>query len=173
MPARPAHILVISITSCAHVARLRRPLDERAIEGRSLLVFKRALSARQTHEAVRSVARGHAHPVDGSRPRSRAWRICLNGESGGARAGVPARLHAHVPACPPPPLVLTLFVALFRPSSARYLELQRPAGWCLRVLAYSFTWTANVSVLRAGYAACWRWTRSDSCSCLRCCVIGM
>ena len=103
MPARPAHILVISITSCAPVARLRRPLDERAREGRSLLIFKRALGARQTHEAVRTAARGPAHPVDGSRPRSRAWRIFLNGESGGACAGVPVRLHAHVPAFPPPP----------------------------------------------------------------------
>ena len=53
------------------------------------------LCARQTREGVRSIAHGPAHPVDGSRPRSRARRTFLNGESGGPRAGVPTYPHAH------------------------------------------------------------------------------
>ena len=48
-----------------------------------------------TCEGVRSAACGPAHPVDGSRPRSRARRIYLHGESSGARAGLPIRSHAH------------------------------------------------------------------------------
>ena len=55
-----------------------------------------ALSARQTREGVRSIAHGPAHPVDGSRPHSRARRPFLNGGSIVALAGVPAHLPAHV-----------------------------------------------------------------------------
>ena len=51
------------------------------------------LGARQTREGVCSTAHGPAHPVGGSRPRSRARRVYLHGESSGARAGMAIRSH--------------------------------------------------------------------------------
>ena len=42
-----------------------------------------------------STAHRPAYPVDGSRPHSRARRTLLNGENGGARAGMPTHLPAH------------------------------------------------------------------------------
>ena len=74
---------------------MRRSKEERARDGRAVFIVGVALGARRTREGVRSIAHGPAHPVDGSRPRSRAWRTFFNGESGGPRAGVPTHPHAH------------------------------------------------------------------------------
>ena len=74
---------------------MRRSWEDRARDVRAVFIFGVALSARRTREGVRSIAHGPAQPVDGSRPRSRARRTFLNGESGGTRAGVPTYPHAH------------------------------------------------------------------------------
>ena len=66
------------------LARLRRPWEERARAGWSIFILGVALCARQTREGVHSIVHGPAHPVDGSRPHSRARRTFLSGKSGGA-----------------------------------------------------------------------------------------
>ena len=100
---------------------LRRSCEERARQGQMLTAFHCRLGALQTHVGVRSTACGPAHPVDGSRPRSRAWRMCSNGEGSVSRPGVPARSHAHVHTRLPTRSVLTLSAAFCRSPSARYL----------------------------------------------------
>jgi hypothetical protein len=58
-------------------------------------IFGVALGARRACEGVRSIARGPAHPMDGSRPHGQARRIFLTGKNGSPRAGVPTHPHAH------------------------------------------------------------------------------
>ena len=112
-----------------------------------------ALSARQTREGVRSIAHGPAHPVDGSRPHSRARRIFPHGESNGIQAGLPARSHAHAYARCLLPVELTLFATHLRPPSARHLEPWRLLGWPWRSSVRRCGWAVHACVLRAGCGA--------------------
>ena len=65
-------------------------------------VMRFSSSARSAHvevarEGVRSRARGPAHPVDGSQPRSWARMIFPNGKSDATSEGSPAPARPHVP----------------------------------------------------------------------------
>ena len=119
------------------------------------------LGARQTREGVCSTAHGPAHPVGGSRPRSRARRVYLHGESSGARAGMTIRSHAHAHARCPLPVVLTLFATHLRSPSARHLEPYRPLWWPWRSFACRCGWAVHVCVLCTGCGTRMRGLRSE------------
>ena len=70
-----------------------RTKNVRALVGRFPSASLSATLA-EAREVVRSTAHRHAHPMDGSRPHSWAWRIFLDGENGGARAGMPTHMPA-------------------------------------------------------------------------------
>ena len=87
MSARPAHILMMLSSSYVPIVRLHRPCEERARAGRAISIGIVERHARGAREVVRSTAHRPAHPVDGSRPHSRARRTFLDGDNGGACAG--------------------------------------------------------------------------------------
>ena len=150
------------------LVRLRRPWEQRARDGRVAFIFGVALCARRTREAVRSAAHGPAHPVDGSRPRSRARRVYPHGESSIARAGMAIRSHAHAHARCPLPAVLTLFATHLRSPSARHLEPCRPPWWPWRSLVCRCGWAVHACVLRTVCDARVHGLRSDRCRCRIC-----
>ena len=82
-------------SSYVPIVRLRRPCEERARAGRAISIGIVERHARGAREVVRSTAHRPAHPVDGSRPHSRARRTFLDGENGGACAGMPTHMPAH------------------------------------------------------------------------------
>ena len=81
---------------------MHRPWDEHVREGRAISIilgvapWPLALVLALPVEGVRLTVHRPAHLVGRSWPRSRARRIFPNGESIGARAGVPAQVPAHV-----------------------------------------------------------------------------
>ena len=95
MSARPAHIRMMLSSSYVPIVRLHRPCEERARASRAISIGIVERHARGAREVVRSTAHRPAHPVDGSRPHSRARRTFLDGENGGACAGMPTHMPAH------------------------------------------------------------------------------
>jgi hypothetical protein len=109
------------------LARLRRPWEDRARDVRAVFIFGVAPCARWTREGVRLTAHGPAHPVDGSRPRSRARRTFLNGESGDPRAGVPSHPHAHARvAAPDVTRTILMMCACFVPQDLQVVTPPTP-----------------------------------------------
>ena len=122
----------------------------------------------RTREGVRSAACGPAHPVDGSRPHSRARRIFLNGESIGARRC--ARLLACSCAHPLPIASnrYTLFAAVLRPPSVRCLQPRRQLGWPLRSSVCSCRYDVHACMLCTGCGARVHGLRPNVCCLCRC-----
>ena len=109
------------------LVRLHRPTEERARDIRAVFIVGVAHCARRTREGVRLTAHGPAHPVDGSRPRSRARRTFLNGESGDPRAGVPSHPHAHARvAAPDVTRTILMMCACFVPQDLQVVTPPTP-----------------------------------------------
>jgi hypothetical protein len=144
---------------------LRRPWEERAREGWATFILSVAPCAHRTREGVRSAACGPAHPVDGSRPHSRARRIFLNGESIGARRC--ARLLACSCAHPLPIASnrYTLFAAVLRPPSVRCLQPRRQLGWPLRSSVCSCRYDVHACMLCTVCGARVHGLRPNVCLC--------
>ena len=93
----------------------------------SALRLVRSPDPRVTREGVCSIAHGPTHPVDGSRPRSRARRTFLNGESGDPRAGVPSHPHAHARvAAPDVTRTILMMCACFVPQDLQVVTPPTP-----------------------------------------------
>ena len=92
--AHHPHTVVFTGTSWLTFVALLRSYEERARAGRAISIGIVERYARRAREVVRSTAYRPAHPVDGSRPHSWARRIFLDGENGGARAGMPTHMPA-------------------------------------------------------------------------------
>ena len=125
------------------------------------------LCARWTREGVRSAARGPAHPMDGPRPRSRARRTFLNGESTGTRTGVLACSHAPVHARCLARSCAHSVCLLLRSPSARYLEPWSVPGCPRRSCERRCRWHVHGCKLRTACSARPHELRSDSRSCPR------
>ena len=96
MSARPAHILMMLSSSYVPIVCLHRPCEERARAGRAIYIgIVVSATLAEPVRCLRSTAHRPAHPVDGPWSHSRARRTFLDGENGGACAGMPTHMPAH------------------------------------------------------------------------------